>query len=41
MIGSGTKINLFGDPIMIADTRKTEITMNLLTNTGSKIVGKV
>ena len=41
MMVSGTTINLFGNPNMITNRKKSEIPMNFLTNAGSKIVDEV
>ena len=41
IMDSGTTINLFGNPKMIANRQKMEIPVNFLVNTGSKIVDEV
>ena len=38
---SGTKINLFRNPNMTTNIQKAEMSMNFLTNSGSKIVDEV
>ena len=41
MMDSGTTINIYGNPKIITSRQKADIPMNLLTNTGSKIVDEV
>ena len=41
MMDSGTTINLFGNPNMLANRQKADILMNFLTNAGSKIVDEL
>ena len=38
MMDSGTTINQFENPNMIVNRKKDQISMNFLTNVGSKIV---
>ena len=41
MTQSGTTINLFGNPNMIKNRQKADITIKFLTNAGSKIEDEV
>ena len=41
MMQSGTTINIFGNPNIIAKRQNLEMPMNLLTNAGSKTVEEV
>ena len=41
IMDSGTTTNLFGNPRIITNREKTEITVDFMINTGSKIVDKV
>ena len=38
---SGTTTNMFGNPRMITNRKKAEITVDFLINTGSKIVDEI
>ena len=41
MMDSGTTINIFVNPNIVTNRQKVEITMNFLTNSGSKMVDEV
>ena len=41
MMDSGTTINIFVNPNIVTNRQKVEITMNFLTNSGTKIVDEI